>query len=464
MSCLNDRAYRLLKGAIRARYQQHPIANAQKELLFRRLEKLRLQPGEPVGVTDLQAIVSDVWPDFDPGVLKSAARLNQPKSGGWRWGCGLTGLILVLGAIGTANLPLPPLRKAVANSAPALLLPSFWMMDRDYRTATADTAAAQQLLDNATSAADIDLGDSKTKTAQDALNRLPVWFLGERPDIYCSLCSCRWRFTFDEFEALRRTIGRLEARVFQERNAQGLLAQANEAIAKARQQHKAALNPADKNSALGSWQAGIDRLREIPQNTLAGKQARAKVLVAERDFQAITGAAAGKQQVGGLIAGAKEYGFRAALAAQKPPHPAEQWRTVQNLWREALGLLQQIKSDDPDFVAAQKLSAEYQQNLQIAIQRETIERQSQAAIDQADAAIAQWRTLAAANPGNPRLLGIIQMIEDQLERVHPASTAYAKATQLQQFANQALQRYQLIAPSPLAVPPATPPPAQLTLP
>ncbi|HEY9689560.1 MAG TPA: hypothetical protein V6D46_06160, partial [Coleofasciculaceae cyanobacterium] len=245
-------------------------------------------------------------------------------------------------------------------------------------------------------------------------------------------------------------------------NAQALLNQALEAITTARQQHKAAPDATAKNVALGAWQTGIDRLREIPRETLAGKQAQPKLDAADRDFEAATGMAAGQQQVGGLMAGAKEYGFRAALAAQKPPHPVEQWRTVQNLWREALGLLQQIRVDDPNFVEAQRLRAEYTQNLQIAIQREALEEQSAAHLRQADEAIAQWRTLAAADPSNPRLLGAIQTIENNLERVHPSSTAYAKADQLRQFANQALQRYQPVAPAPISVPPVAPPNANLT--
>lgn len=459
---LNNRAYQLLKGAIRARYQQQPNARVGKDVVWRRLEKLRLETGEPAGIEDLRAIVSDVFPDFDPGVLKSAARLNQPKARGMGWGWGLTGVALATGAIALVNLPFPPVRAAVSYHAPLLLLPSYWMMDRDYRTATAATAQAKQLLDNATSAADIELGATQAKMAQDALDRLPVWFLSSRPRAYCGLFRCSWRFTLDEFAQTRRTVARLEAQVSQERNAQALLNQTLEAIATARQQHKTAADSGAKNVALGAWQTGIDRLREIPRETLAGRQAEPKLDAADRDFAAVTGLAVGQKQVSGLIAGAKEYGFRAALAAQNPPHPVEQWRMVQNLWREALGLLQQIKVDDPNFGEAQRLRAEYTQNLQVAIQRESLEAQSVEHLRQADAAIAQWRTLAAADPSNPRLLGAIQTIENNLERVHPSSTAYPKADQLRQFANQALQRYQPVTPTPIAVPPVAPPKGNLT--
>lgn len=459
MSRLNDRAYQLLKGAIRARYQQQPATRIPKEVLWQRLEKLRLQSGEPAGFEDLRAIVSDAFPDFDLGLLKSAARLNQPKTGwgfwGWgSWGCGLAGLVVATGGIALANLPLPPIRNVVADNAPLLLLPSFWMMDQDYRAATAATAQAKQLLDNATSAADIELGATKTQAAQAALDRLPVWFLGSRPKVYCSLVSCRWRFSLDEFAAARKTVARLEAQVFQERNAQALLSQALATVETARQQHQSAKDGSAQNAALGDWQSGIDRLREVPQETLAGRQARAKLVGIDRDFQSVTGRAVGRQQVGSLITGAKEYGFRAALAAQKPPHPVEQWRVVQNLWQEALALLNQIKDDDPQFAEAQRLRAEYAQNLAIAKQREALERQSIDYLQQADEEIAQWRTLAAADPSNPRLLGILQAIENNLERVHPASTAYAKAEQLRQFANQALQRYQPMTPQPNVAPKA----------
>lgn len=65
---------------------------------------------------------------------------------------------------------------------------------------------------------------------------MPVWFLGYQPQMYCQLFSCSWKFTYDEFEAARKSIGRMEAQIFQEQNAQNKLIAAETALTEAKQQ------------------------------------------------------------------------------------------------------------------------------------------------------------------------------------------------------------------------------------
>jgi hypothetical protein len=64
------------------------------------------------------------------------------------------------------------------------------------------------------------------------LDNLSVWFLGYYPQRYCSLFSCRWQFTLDEFEQAREGVARLEAVVFQDQNALVPLNEAKKALLK----------------------------------------------------------------------------------------------------------------------------------------------------------------------------------------------------------------------------------------
>lgn len=123
------------------------------------------------------------------------------------------------GVIWVVNLPYPMIRKPVAQVAPILLLPSFMSMDHNYRGAIDALEQADQLISRATSTADIELGGEKVKAAKKHLDNLPVWFLGYYPQRYCTLFSCSWQFTLDEFQQARERVARLDAVVFQDKNA-----------------------------------------------------------------------------------------------------------------------------------------------------------------------------------------------------------------------------------------------------
>jgi hypothetical protein len=80
------------------------------------------------------------------------------------------GLASFTGLIWFLNLPYPMIRRPVARVAPILLFPSFWSMDRNYREAIAHVEQADQLVNQATSKADFDLGQEKVKSAQKNLD------------------------------------------------------------------------------------------------------------------------------------------------------------------------------------------------------------------------------------------------------------------------------------------------------
>lgn len=91
------------------------------------------------------------------------------------------GLLLGIpvGVIYLLNLPYATIRRPVAAKAPILLLPSYISLDRHYRLAINTFEQAQQLIDNATTPADLALGEQTLDQAQKNLDALPIdWIDG----------------------------------------------------------------------------------------------------------------------------------------------------------------------------------------------------------------------------------------------------------------------------------------------
>ena len=341
------------------------------------------------------------------------------------------------------NLPFPMIRWPVAKTMPILLLPSFISMDYNYRQAIALVEQSDQLINKATAAADFDLGDTKAKQAQKHLDALPIWFLGYYPQTYCSFSGCTWRFTVDEFQAARKNIGRMDAQIFQQKNAFIELNQVEKTLNAAKQQYQQAKTAADRQKASGNWQSAIDQLNQIPAETLAGKTANQKLQAAERDFQAMGGIATGSVRADNLIEAAKEFALTAAVASQKPPHSAESWQKIADLWQAAIERLSQITFDNPGYLAAQTKLAEYQNNLGTTKIRLKAERESVEALSQAKSLFASLQN----NVNSPRQnfgypLGQLQEIINQLESVKPGTTVYPESQKWLQSARKKQQEWQ----------------------
>ena len=447
MERLNDRAYRLLKDAIENHCQRKGISDSRRELALLRLEKLRRSAGKPATGRELRAMLADILPGIDDRAIRDAAKANGKTESSRRRAAARTlgiagaiagGVMVIGGGIAFANIPFPPVRKLVGEHAPILLLPSFFQMDSAYRGAIDAVEQADRLIAGATSAADLDRGRTQVTAAKASLDRLPVWFLGYQPKAYCTLFGCQWRFTFDEFQAARQRIAKLDAQLFQEINAQKALESSTAVIHQAKDAYNQNPNSPTSTTAIANWQAGIDTLRELPPQTLAGRQAAAKLPAYERDFRAAAGYSLGNQTVGNAIAVAKEYAARAAQATQNPPHPVETWARSSTLWTSAIEELKSITPEDPDYVGSRKRLAEYEDNLAMIQQRQAAEASSVKALNQAKDDIARWQTMAAEDNSNPALIGLLQSILNQLDRVRKGTTAYAEAQTLRQFANAKL--------------------------
>ena len=444
MARLTDRAFDILRAEVDKCAAAGGVAGeVYRGMVMKRLEKLRSQNGTFASREEIRDTFKDEFPNFSEQALKAAVNANRPP--------GLFDKIILAGGLlgGAAgiiwliNLPFPMIRWPVAKTMPILLLPSFISMDYNYRQAIALVEQSDQLINKATAAADFDLGETKVKQAQKHLDALPVWFLGYYPKTYCSFLGCTWRFTVDEFQTARKNIGRMDAQIFQQKNAFTELNQVEQTLNAAKQQYQQAKTATDRQKASGNWQSAIDQLNQIPAETLAGKTAKQKLQAAERDFQAMGGIATGSVRADNLIEAAKEFALSAAVASQKPPHPATQWEQIAGLWEEGINRLKMVPLDNPGYLDAQTKLAEYQKNLGITQIRLQAEKDSEKALQSAKSLFANLQNNVnspSQNPGNS--LGQLQQIINQLESVKPGTTVYPESQKWLQSARKKQQEWQ----------------------
>ncbi len=425
---LNDSAFKILRSELLNCGSNDDIGRKERQVVAKRFEKLRREKGSPATFEELLLLVVDVFPDFSEKAIRKAAKANQPPGifSDLKW------VAIVVASIGGAiclvNLPLPMIRKPIAQKAPFLLLPSYIGMDNNYREAINAIKQADRLIDKATSLEDINQGGEKLKQAQRSLDNLPNQLLGYYPQAYCGLFECTWEFTVDEFETARRQVARIDAKAFEEKNAFESLSQAEETLQAAKQQYESAKNTGDKQKAIAQMQTAMITLQQIPRESLAGKKALTIIAVFKPDLTKII-AKQGKSGVSGnLIEAAKVFAIQAAQAAQNPPHPTYKWEQIEKLWLEAIKRLQKIEVTNPNYLEAQKLLAKYQSNQGIIQTRLQAERESQKILNQAEAQIERF----IANPPSElnQYKAKLQTIISKLKTVQSGTTSYPRAKEL----------------------------------
>jgi hypothetical protein len=446
MGCLNDRAYNIMRAEVNKCAEAEGLAGpVQKQIIMRRLDKMRSQKTDNFAQEeDLRQTVKDIFPEFSEKVIKDAAKVNHPPNLlEQSWGCFTLISGLTLGGLGFmwfVNLPYPMIRGPVSKTAPLLLFPSYLSMDYNYRQAIVMSEQADQLINKATAEADFDLGAEKAQKAQKHLDELPVWFLGYYPQIYCSLFRCTWRFTLDEFKSVREKIGRMDAQIFQQKNAFRQLNQAETSLNTSKQQYQQAKNALERQQATSDWQGAIDSLSQIPEETLAGKLSRKKVDIARRDFQQVGGIATGNQLTDNLIEAAKEFAMQASVMSQNPPHPVEKWEEIMNLWQEAINRLQDVKLGSPGYLESQTKLAQYKTNLATVKVRLKAEKESVEAFKRAKTSLTYLQRYVKESQGNSGdYLSKLQEIINELEQVKQGTTVYPEAQKWLASARQKLQ-------------------------
>lgn len=387
------------------------------------------------------SIASNTPTNISENLPVARGKVSRKKSGFFGKVLGTALLIgLPVGFVAIANLPYPVIRQPVARSMPLVLTPSYLSMDHNYREAIKNVEQADQLINKATAKADIELGATKVQAAQQHLDQLPVWFLGAYPQRYCSLFECSWKFTFDEFETARKDIARMEAKVFQEKNAQTQLEQAEQAINTGKQQFQLGKSATEKQTAMTTWQTGINQLQQVPGQTLAGRMADIKISPIVTEFEQLTDNMADTMSGNTLIDSAKIHGMKAAQLAQNAPHSLEKWQTIEASWQTAIRELEQIPKTNSEYLAAQKLLAQYQANLGDIRTRMAMEEASMRALQQAKNLIPNLQRMATNSQDNLGEIGSqMQEIINYLEQVKPGTTAYNEAQKILEQARQKIK-------------------------
>jgi hypothetical protein len=343
------------------------------------------------------------------------------------WSVALLGI--PVGAIAVINLPYAPIRRPIAEKAPILLMPSYISMDNHFRRAVSSIETAKQLIDQATTAADLQLGEQKLQQAQDSLNQLPTWVWSELPDTR-AWWWYDWRISAWGFNSARAEVGRLQGKLFQEKNGQAALAQAEQTLAEANQQDQEARNSLEKQAAARVRQDGLEQLRQVPPTTLAGRTAQQRLASIQSQLQTSNRLAADAEQANNLVSAARQFAWRAAQASQHPPHSVAEWQQVIDLWQMAIQPLKQVSSSDPGYTEAQKLMADYSANLGEIQVRQQAEATAVQSLKLAKAQIIDLIAATPATADRNRTASQIQQIINQLETIDSGTTAYPEAQTL----------------------------------
>lgn len=168
--------------------------------------------------------------------------------------------------------------------APIALAPSYVSWDYHYRQAIPLVEQAQQLINHPTSPADLVLAETVLTKAKTHVEALPVTFLSDSPS---SIYRYWYGSNYDQFQELRKSSGQMTARLFQERQSQALLTEAEQALATAKTQYINAQSHPEKLAALAAWASALNEFEQISANTLAGQTARTKLKLHENEYLSI---------------------------------------------------------------------------------------------------------------------------------------------------------------------------------
>lgn len=340
------------------------------------------------------------------------------------------------GFVWLVNLPYPPIRRPIARSAPLLLLPSYIRFDNQFKGAINQVEQAKQLIDQSTSLADLKRGEEKLEQANENLNRLPIWLESEWRDVAGANSWYVFAYTAAGFNLARAEVGRLQAKLFQEQNAETTLLEAEKQIVTAKQQYATAQNLLAQQTAIGQWQSAINQFAQIPPETLAGRLAPSKLEAAQNEFETVVGRSSTIQSQG-EVAAAAQFAMKAAQASQNAPHSVEKWQSIELMWQQAIDRLSKVSSEDTaGYQQAQKKLAEYQNNLeQIRLRRQ----QEADAVEALRRAQDLTDTLVQYPPSDQQAIGVgLQQIIRELRKVEKGTTAYAEAQSLRQDAERKL--------------------------
>ena len=371
-----------------------------------------------------------------PQVLQTQSIAQPQKSGGFKnfgkrliWIGVLVGI--PVGIIYVVNLPYPVIRQPVAKAAPLLLLPSNMAIEANFKKGQSTVEEARQLIEKPTSAADLDRGELKLKDGKSALDAIPVWYVADWAEYSRGYWGYGWEFSPGGLQAARVRAGQLEAKVFQEKNAQIELTDIEKDLTMSKMQFQQSSSPIDKKMAVQNWQTAIDRLNQIPSQTLAGRKAQQLASTSSRDLKVVAGLNVGGEKVGSVIGAAEEFAKEAATAGRNPPHSSERWNEIASMWLQAIQRLEKVTNEDVQgYLEAQRQLAKYRTSLSEVRVRQREEQESVQLFDQANQKLATlWASLPKYSDdlNRNKAISSFMAINSDLEKIKNGTTVYLKA-------------------------------------
>ncbi|MBD1922074.1 hypothetical protein H6F77_13380 [Microcoleus sp. FACHB-831] len=470
MSRLNTRAFEILRAEVQKCAGDDPLSQLEQNLVLQELQLLRSQEGSPVSLQEMRKAVIGTYANFSEKVLLEATKANSTKEGekivgaatssnlsASIGGClklAVLAALAVVGGIGALVLAIAVYlgsQKPVGETASVSGSQAMSVEDH-YQQAQALVDQADQLVNRAGTPADLALGEEKLNEAKKHIDSLPVSHTVSSKRYYYTKKGRRRVSGYDtqtiyddRYTSVRSKFEQINTQLDQEKKAQGLLNQREQALITAKQQYKQAQTSIDKEKAIASWKLSLNQLDDISTQTLAGKTAQTKLEAYKPDFEQVVGFIVSTQRTGTLIEGAKQFAFAAAKAGQNPPHTASEWEQVQNLWSKAIDQLETIGVEDAGYVEAQKLLATYQTNVGVVQTRLKAENESLEALKQGKQQIQYLigsTPTKAASVDRNQTASQLQGIIDKLQTVKSGTTAYREAQQLAQFAQNKLRQLQ----------------------
>lgn len=347
---------------------------------------------------------------------------------------------LPVSLLAIANLPLAAIRRPIAKTAPILLIPTYFAIDRDFKTAIAAAQTAQNQLDEIATPDDLETLRQNFVTARDRLDQLPQDFLQAFPECDFSLYRCD--YSPIQYQQARSQLQNIETALAQERKAQLALTNAEQNLKTGKWDYLQAYTQTDRSAAIASWQVALDQIAQVPPQTLAGEIAQDKLATYEQEFQQTVGQNLSPENQGkraiALIESARQFAWQAALASQNPPHTVSQWQHVENLWEQAIRTLGRVSSLNLDrYNQAQRLLAQYNAYQgQIRIRKEA----EQNAIATLETAQNQVENYLAASPSPPQAQAQLQSILHELDKIPPGTTPHSQAQEMRQWVQVQLQQ------------------------
>jgi hypothetical protein len=334
----------------------------------------------------------------------------------------------------------------VAKAAPLLLLPSNMAIEANFKKAQATVEEARQLIEAPTSPADLDRGELKLRDGKGALDSIPVWYIADWADYSRGYWGYGWEFSPAGLQAARIKAGQLEARVFQEKNAQIALSDAEKDTNMAKAQFQQAASQIDKKMAVQNWQGAIDRLNQIPSQTMAGRKAQQLIITSTRDLKAVAGLSVGNEKVLAQLGGAEALAKKAAETGRNSPHTSDRWSEIAGMWQQAIQSLEKIPVEDlQGYTEAQTRLAEYRNSLSEVKVRLKNEQEAVLALDRANQKLtALWASLPkdGKDLNRNQAIGNFMAINNELDKIKSGTTPYLKAQELKVQVDQQLRLLQ----------------------